>query len=170
VSHQTRTQFSKPAPAHVTLRVRNHVWNLRSGRSFRCISTCFAQSRGRFGMRLIQFTIQGNHLHLIVEADTKEALSLGMQGLAIRIARALNAMMRTAGRVFADHYHSRLLRSPTELVKAIAYFLGNHARHFGARGPDRYSSAALEPGERDTLLAPARSWLLRRLPSSATPS
>ena len=39
----------------------------------------------------------GNHLHLIVEADGNEALSRAMQGLCIRIAKALNAMMNLAG-------------------------------------------------------------------------
>ena len=78
---------------------------------------------------------------LIVEADDNESLSRAMQGLCIRIARALNAMMNRAGAVFADHYHSRLLKTPTEVVRAIAYVLGNAAHHFGARrdaGPERY--------------------------------
>jgi REP element-mobilizing transposase RayT len=158
VSHAARPVFSRANPVHVTLRVRRHVWNLRSGRSFRRIAACFAGSRGRFGMRLIEFSVQGNHLHLIVEADGSESLTRGMQGLAIRIARALNAMMRTTGKVFADHYHSRLLRSPTELVNAIRYVLGNSVHHFGGRGRDPYSSAILP---RDLLITEARSWLLR---------
>jgi hypothetical protein len=70
-------------------------------------------------------------------------------------------MMGRAGKVFGDHYHARLLRSPTELVRAIAYVLGNAAHHFGAQGTDRFSSAALVPAERFTLLAAPLSWLLR---------
>ncbi|HKB48547.1 MAG TPA: transposase, partial [Ktedonobacterales bacterium] len=160
MSHATRPQFRHATPVHVTLRVKSHVWNLRSGRSFRRIAACFARARGRFGMRLIQFSVQGNHLHLIVEANGSESLTRGMQGLTIRIARALNAMMRAAGKVFGDHYHARLLRSPTELVLAIAYVLGNYARHFGAPGVDRYSSTALPPAARHSLLASPRGWLL----------
>jgi REP element-mobilizing transposase RayT len=139
--------------------VRDHVWNLRSGRSFRRIRRAFAKARGRFGARLIEFSVQGNHLHLIVEADSRESLSRGMQGLCIRLARSLNRMMGRAGKVFADHYHSRLLRSPTELVRAIAYVLGNFAHHFGRGGADLFSSAALPPGS-DVVTLP-RGWLLR---------
>ena len=48
-------------------------------------------------MRIIEFSVQGNHLHLIVEAENSDALSRGMQGLAIRIAKALNSLMERAG-------------------------------------------------------------------------
>lgn len=132
------------------------MWNLRSRRSFRRIRLCFAKARGRFNARLIEFSVQGNHLHLIIEADSDGALSRAMQGLCIRIAKALNAMMERAGAVFSDHYHSRVLRSPAELVNAIAYVLGNAAHHFGTKGADPFSSAAL----RDLVVAP-QGWLLR---------
>jgi REP element-mobilizing transposase RayT len=56
-------------------------------------------------MRLIEFSVMGNHLHLIVESDDSRA----MQGRNIRIAKALNRMMGPKGRVFADRFHSSLL-------------------------------------------------------------
>jgi REP element-mobilizing transposase RayT len=144
---------------HVTVRVVRRVWNLRSRRCFREISACFAAALGRFGLRLIEFTVQGNHFHLIVEADSSEALSRGMQGLSVRIAKALNRLMGTRGRVFEDHYHSRILRTPTELVNAIAYVLGNNAHHHGgSAAPDVFSSATCD---RDGLVATPISWLLR---------
>ena len=161
VSHKHRPRFSKPTPAHVTLRVRDHVWNLRSKRAFARIRRCFEKSCGRFGGRLVEFSVQGNHLHLIVEAESNESLSRALQGLCIRLAKALNAMMKRAGAVFADHYHARLLKTPTELVRAIAYVLGNAARHFGqpAAPRDPFSSAVFERG--DGVLARPLGWLLR---------
>ena len=162
VSHKARPVFAKSAAVHVTLRVAEHVSSLRSGRAFRALKECFAKALGRFGMRLIQFSIQGNHLHLIIEADSSQSLSRGMQGLCIRIAKALNRMMRRHGRVFADHYHSRILKTPAELVNAIAYVLGNHVHHFGGpRTIDPFSSAALKGEHRERLLSNPRTWLLK---------
>lgn len=161
VSHKARPRFGKPLPVHVTLRAADEVWNLRSGRSFRCLLACLADAAGRFGLRIIEFSIQGNHLHLIVEADDSEALARGMQGLCIRMAKSLNRMMGRSGRVFSDHYHSRLLRTPTELSRAIAYVLDNHQRHPGGRGVDRYSSAALDRSEQARVLSRPSGWLLR---------
>ena len=164
VSHRSRARFDKPTPAHVTLRVREEVWSMRSRRSFRRIKSCFEKSCGRFGGRVVEFSVQGNHLHLIVEADSNAALSRALQGLCIRIAKALNALMKRAGAVFADHYHARLLRTPTELVRAIRYVLGNAAHHFGGAtageaARDPFSSAAL--AERAGVLATPLGWLLR---------
>ena len=170
VSHAPRPRFHKPTPVHVTLRMRPHVWNLRSRRAFRRLAACFSKSRGRFGARLIEFSVQGNHLHLIVEADDNGALSRALQGLCIRIAKTLNAMMGRAGPIFADHYHSRLLRSPTELINAIRYVLGNAAHHFAAPGTDRFSSAALVPAGRLTFLAVPLGWLARSGPGPAPPA
>src|SRR5712692_2023351 len=161
VSHKERPRFAKPAPVHVTMRVRDHVWNLRSRRCFHRIRACFEKALGRFAARLIEFSVQVNHLHLIVEADDNESLSRAMQGLCIRIAKSLNALMRRPGAMFSDHYHSRLLRSPTELVNAIRYVLGNAAHHFGSAGPDPFSSEGLQPDDRERFLGRAISWLLR---------
>ena len=158
VSHAERPRFGRVTPVHVTLRMRDHVWKLRSRRSFQRLKRCFETARGRFGARLVEFSVQGNHLHLIVEADDNEALSRALQGLCIRIAKALNKMMGRAGKVFDDHYHAHLLSSPTALANAIAYLLGNAAHHFGVAGRDPYSSA--EPSAREMLSEP-RGWLLR---------
>ena len=70
-------------------------------------------------------------------------------------------MMRRRGRVFADHYFSRLLETPTELVKTIRYVLANHSHHFGQAGIDPYSSTALDRNEREVVLALPTGWLLR---------
>jgi REP element-mobilizing transposase RayT len=159
VSHKARASFDRPTPVLVTLRVAVGVWNLRSNRCFGAIEQCFADARERFGLRLIEFSVLGNHLHLLVEADSSRALSRGMQGLNVRIAKALNRVMERSGRVFDDHYHSRLLRTPTQLVNAIAYVVGNHERHYGpSRGVDPYSSLACD---QDRVLSMPGTWLLR---------
>jgi REP element-mobilizing transposase RayT len=150
-------KFDKITPAHVTLRIAGDVPSLRSSRRFALVRQCFADARGRFGMRLVEFSVLSNHLHLVVEADTSEALSRGIQGLCIRLATALNRALRRTGAVFADHYHSRLLRSPTEVADAIRYVLDNAARHYGEVVPDRFSSGA--QGARAILALPL-GWLL----------
>src|SRR5207244_7636675 len=106
-----------------------------------------AEASGRLGLRVIEYSVLGNHVHFIVEADDTEALSRGMQGLGIRIAKALNALMGCSGAVFADHYDGRLLATPTQLVRAIAYVLGNHEHHYGSNGRDPFSYESLRPGE-----------------------
>jgi hypothetical protein len=172
VSHHSRPAFDRVTPAHVTLRVLDDVPSLRASRRFAVVRRSFAAARGLHGLRLAHFTVLNNHLHLILEADSSEALSRGMQGLCIRLAKALNRVLGRKGTLFADHYHSRLLRSPTELVAAIRYVLTNAERHFGEHGPDPFSSLAPDGAE---VVAEPRGWLLRtgwrraRRPGSGPP-
>jgi putative transposase len=157
VSHAARPVFEKAMPAHVTLRVLDTVPNMRSSRRFRAIRTCFAASRGRLGLRLIEFSVLSNHLHFIVEANHSKSLAQGMKGLLVRIARALNREAGRTGRVFADHYHLHLLRSPTELVNSIRYVQNNACKHYDLIGPDDCSSTARAAFE---VLSHPLSWLL----------
>jgi REP element-mobilizing transposase RayT len=144
-----------------------HVWNLRSRRAFRQFAAAFARGCNRAGFRLIHFSIQGNHLHLIVEAADADHLARGLQGLAVRIARGLNRVMGRTGKIFADRYHAHILRAPAEVASAIGYVLGNFVIHALRRGesvsetaPDEYTSAfATRTGP--PLVAPPETWLLR---------
>lgn len=159
VSHHGRPAFGRVLPCHVTLRIANGLPSLRSSRRFDAIRTAFSAARGKHGMRLVEFAVLGNHLHLVVEAENSGTLSRGMQGLCIRIAKAVNRVLRRAGRVFADHYHSRLLRTPREVTNAIRYVLTNARRHFGGGGAsDPCSSNAPDC---IGLLCEPRGWLLR---------
>ena len=156
VSHRPRPELDERHPLHVVLRVLPHVWSLRSGRSWPALQEALRDGSVRAGFRLVHFSLQSNHVHLIVEADAKVALSRGMQGLAIRMARALNRLMRRRGRVFADHYFARPLPTPTEVARAVTYVLENHRHHMpGAAGVDRFSSAA-----DDAPRGEPRTWLL----------
>jgi putative transposase len=159
VSHAARPEFHKPTPVHVTMKVGQDVPNLRSSRRFKEIRRCFAASRGLHGLRLVEFSVLSNHLHLVVEADKKPSLSRGVQGLAVRLARALNTLCGRRGKLFADHYHSRLLKTPTEVANAIGYVRNNANHHYGDRGADPFSSAH---GEARAVLAEAVGWLLRK--------
>ena len=160
VSHLRRPAFEKVTPAHVTLRIANDIPSLRSSRRFALIRGCFAKAKQNDRLRLIEFTVLGDHLHLIVEADSSRDLSRGVQGLCVRLARALNAALTRHGRVFADHFHSELLKSPTRLVNAIRYVLGNAARHYGREVEgDAFSS---ESHENADVLGSPSGWLLRK--------
>jgi len=125
--------------------------------------------RERFGFRLNQFSLQSNHLHLIVEAQDRLALSRGMKGIAVRIARTLNQVWKRRGSVFSDRFHARALRTPREVRSALVYVLQN-ARHHGLRlmGVDPYSSGPWFDGWRQGIVLAddgpgtrARTWLLR---------
>ena len=126
--HVSRARVRR-GPVHVNWHMRAGTWNLRQFKCFKVIAEAFAKARDRFGMRIIHFSVQGNHLHLIVEADDTGSLSKGMQGLGVRIARALNRVMKKRGKRLADRYHAHVLRTPAEVRNAVHYVLRNHLKH-----------------------------------------
>jgi putative transposase len=133
------------------------VPGLRSSSRFAVIRRSFKALLDRRSFRLIQFSVLGDHLHLIVEADTSRDLSRGVQGLCIRLAKALNKLLQRKGTLFDDHYHSHLLATPTEVANALAYVRTNAQRHYGETGIDYFSSGHLGWAE---LLAAPVTWLL----------
>ena len=167
VPHLRRGAIAERHPVHVTLRLQPGVGYLRSQGRARVLQDAFRAARIRFGMRVVHYSIQGNHLHLIVEVESSEALSRAMQGLAIRIARRLNALAARKGPVFADRYHARALVSRREVANAVRYVLRNFRHHtrepLPARWEDPLSSARFvrEKPEDDAPVAPPRTWLLR---------
>ena len=133
----------------------------------------------RFGFRLVHFSVQSNHLHLIAEADGRDALRRGVQGLCIRVAKSLNRLVERAGSVFSDRYHMHVLRSPLETRRCLAYVLLNSRKHAAQQGRRLSSTTAIDPCSTGAgfkgwlgpvvlatrLAAPhlpqARSWMLR---------
>jgi REP element-mobilizing transposase RayT len=174
VERVARPHLSGREPCHVTLRLEPGAPPLRRHRVYGTLRACFRMGKNRFGFRLVHYSVQSNHLHLICEANDRRALSRGMQGLAIRVAKRLNRAVGRTGKLFADRYHLRVLESPTEVRNCLNYVFHNAVKH-GAlpAGPffDVFSTAAffdgwtpkprlplLEDGERPVV--PATVWLL----------
>jgi REP element-mobilizing transposase RayT len=136
----------------VTLRGRP---GLRTERAYLALEGAIAAaSTARF--RVIHFSVQDNHVHLIVEASERESLIRGVQGLAVRMARAVNHAFRRRGALWSDRYHARDLGSPREVRNAIAYVLLNRRKHAAwARGIDRCSSGRWFDGWARQAKAPA---------------
>jgi REP element-mobilizing transposase RayT len=182
VSHRRRPTLSVKHPAHVTLRVGRDVPNLRRNAYLPVLTDALRSGCDRFGFRLCHYVIMGNHMHLVVEADDAGCLARGLQGLTIRLAKRLNRAAGRQGKVFADRYHAHILRTPTEVHRALSYVLLNLRKHEAERHPqapaprgvDAFSSGAwfdgwhtsppraerMRGGDPPVVLTP-RSWLLR---------
>jgi len=144
---------------HVVLRVVRAVGNLRRRCVYRAIREATLTAARREDVRIVHLSIQRTHVHLLVEANHKAALALGMQRFQISTAKHLNAAIskgrpgpRRPGTVFPDRYHAEIITSPTQARHAISYVLDNYRRHredrvapIGTWAIDWFSSAAMFP-------------------------
>ena len=178
VPHASRPSFSRHHPSHVTLRVRPGVPSLRSARLVRELERSLRAAKERSRFRVIAYTVQRDHLHLLVEAEDRHALGCGMMSIGARIARAVRRVFGGRGPVLRERYHQRVVRSPREVRNALAYVMLNARKHAAPLGlrllrnvtsVDPASSGrwfagwagALPPAPDEPAVAAPRTWLLR---------
>jgi REP element-mobilizing transposase RayT len=170
--HRARPPHSASQPVHVTLRALFRP--LRSEHVLPTLRRAMARANWRApdSFRILNYTVQYDHVHLIVEAQSKGTLASGMRSLAIRIARNVNALVGRRGRFWADRWYGRALTTPRQVRTALVYVLANfrkHARRALPPGIDPFSSGAWFDGWRGGMAAAKRclAWPLavfRRAP------
>jgi REP element-mobilizing transposase RayT len=179
VHHVRRPPLPVSCPAHVTLRVVRGIPSLRKSRFLRELRPSLRRACERGDFRVAHYSVQGNHLHLIVEAAGKEALGRGMKAITTRVVWAVHRAFARTGAVLHGRYHLRILRTPREVRSALAYVLLNVRKHWrqshGVAPPvllDEASSGRWfegwrwrppegpHAGSRPRDVAPPRTWLL----------
>ena len=142
--HRRRPSLSPHHPVHVVLRVARWVPELRLGKFYRALRPVLARYLGNDAFRIVHLSIQTNHLHMLVEARDRKALTRGMQSFAINAARAINKAHGVAGKVFAFRYHATQITSPRQARNTLAYVLNNWRRHHLDWENRRFSKAKLD--------------------------
>jgi REP element-mobilizing transposase RayT len=152
--HRVRPEIRPGTVVLVSLRVAPNVRRLRRRDAYRALRQAMLVVLARTDFRIVHVSIQGNHVHLLLEAESKYALARGMQAFQISAARRLNQVdidedgHARRGPVFPDRYHAEVVTTPTHARHGLAYVLNNWRRHKEDRAPyaktwaaDPYSSA-----------------------------
>jgi REP element-mobilizing transposase RayT len=157
--HRARPAHDPRHPVHVTIRVVGSAAGLRRKDMYLALREATIVAVKREDFRITHMSIQRDHIHLIVEADSTAALSRGVRGFSISAARQINKAFtarggdRRTGRVISGRFHARPLTSPRAVRNTLAYALNNWRHHGEDRAPfaqrwqvDPFSSGALFPG------------------------
>src|SRR5262245_57303650 len=127
--HLSREDFPGTHPCHVTLKIVRGVGSIRKAAIVREIEDSFREANVRGDFRLVVYSFQKNHAHLIVEAKDAAALGRGMKSLCSRLAHAVNRVLGRSGKVLADRYHLTVLKNPLQVWHTLLYVLCNSRRH-----------------------------------------
>jgi REP-associated tyrosine transposase len=154
VPHASRERVTKHDPRLVTIKLVEGLPWLREALEGRALMHCIRAAQ-RADFRIVHYSIQSDHVHLIVEADDKRALSRGMKGCNARIALTLNSLWRRRGKVFRERFHDVALKTLRQVHNALKYVLNNHFKHgvqsnayAAPHDPDVFSSARYFDGWR----------------------
>jgi len=155
VSHRPRPRLKHYTPALVTLRLCANLPSLRDDGVLAVVKDARLKS-AREDLRIVHFSIQTNHLHLLVEAQDNAVLARGMKSFTVRLAKLLKREWRHKGRVFGDRYHLQVLGTPQQVRNALVYTLNNARKHnsWKPKRPDPYSSGI----EFEHWLEPRAEW------------
>ena len=145
--HRARPVHSATHPVHVTLRATTR--SLRHPFVSRTLLRAFRASSSEW-FRIVHYSVQENHVHLIVEAASTSSLGTGMRGLMVRVARRVNSLLFRRGRFWADRWHGRALTGPRQVRHALVYVLQNRRKHAPR-------AVQLEPKRDDDTLDPLSS-------------
>jgi len=116
--HRARVAVSSRHPVHVRLAMVTGI-QLRRGNGQAALRAACAEGKGRFELRLVCVKVIGSELHFLVEAKDRDALTHGMQGLAVRIARAVNKALGRTGKLFVARYQACSLRTAEQTRAAV---------------------------------------------------
>lgn len=158
VAHEVREKAPASCPQHVTLRAREDVPSLRQPQVLYAVHASIRGAQ-RADFRVVHFSVQATHLHLIVEATSEQARVRGLQGLSVRLAHTINRALGRRGKLFDERYHARALRTPRAVRNAIRYVLNNARHHVRGDNPhldaswiDPYSSAVWFDGWKEPVV------------------
>lgn len=176
--HLGRETLTREFPAHLTLRLQPGLPSMRERALFEVVLQALSASAFGLFFRIVEYSVQRNHIHLLIEAADSQSLTTGVKSLVGRLSRSINLALKRTGPVLADRYHLHVIKTPWEARRALAYLFGNarkHAREAGVPVPEGWvdprSSAPWFRGWSDAakstlrvdpkLVAQPRTWLLR---------
>ncbi|MDB4953449.1 MAG: hypothetical protein JWO36_1018 [Myxococcales bacterium] len=143
--HRVRPHLAITNPVHVVLRVKKDLPRLRRLDTYTAIRRVLTRCLGKDDFRVVHLSIQGTHIHFLIEATGESALTHGMQSLAIRAARELNKELGRTGKVFEFRYHATQIQTSRHARHALAYVLNNWRRHREDVVSVRTMRAAIDP-------------------------
>lgn len=125
--HRRRPDLNAAHPVHVTLRMDRRRPELRNHHVYKQADRVLRAYLGRDDVRICHVSIQQNHLHLLVEAADRFALTRCMKGFSIRLQRAVRE--RYGCKLFSHRYHAKQIKTARQARNSLAYVLNNWRRH-----------------------------------------
>ena len=147
--------------SHVIYRLKEGLPELRRPKVLRALEAAFRAAKRKDGFGILAYSLQDTHIHMIVEGESAEQVSRGMQGLGVRLTRQLNRLWERKGEgsVFRERFKQIPLDGYKRINAAFNYVLNNALKHGAKRAdnrPDRYSSAPWYPNLAERTRRPTR--------------
>lgn len=136
VSHKGREEIKPIYPLHVNFKYNTYI---KSEAVFEIFIKSLRNARSH-GIFILQYSIQSNHIHLIIEAESNSHLETGMRSLTSTMVKLIQSLKHITGPIQIERYHLHVLKTPAETLNAFNYVIYNEHHHTGLQRPNQYSS------------------------------
>ncbi len=125
--HTKRPPISIHHPLHIVIKLKEGVATLRKKDCYKLFRDSVKEAAA-YGINVVHFSVQSNHVHLLAESRSRSLLASGMKSLTIRLAKGINSIHGTIGKIFIDRFYLHVLKTPTEVKEALTYIFKNTAK------------------------------------------
>lgn len=139
IRHIARDEFNRLTVLHLTIKIDKSKAGLKNKQTLKVMWNAIKKAR-MIGLKIIHYTLEYDHVHLLVEADSKAELGSGMQSFGITFSKGINKLKKAKGQVYKTRYHLRKLKTPAEVKNVIQYILGNSVKHKTSSFINQYNS------------------------------
>ena len=144
VPHGSRPEVKKGEVVHVTVKLKRGLPSLRRGEALNVVRAAIGRVNQGAAIRIVEYSIQSNHVHMLIEASNSADLSRGMASLNTGLGMRLNRIWNRTGQgsVFKERFHMVVISTPRQMRNALNYVLRNDVHHgLNLRTLDPCSSA-----------------------------
>jgi len=121
---------------HLTHRCHKKEFLLKFAKDRRRWLAWLLEAKKRFGLRVLNFAVTCNHVHLlVVDSADPRVVPRSLQLIAGRTAQEFNFRKRRAGAFWEDRYHATAIENGGHLTNCITYIDLNMVRAGRVRHP-----------------------------------
>lgn len=148
IRHTEREVIKKLTTLHLTIKIDKQKAGLKSKAVLSLLHKAIKNAR-KLGLGIVHYTLEYDHIHMLVEARDNETLAKGMQSFGICFSKGINKLKGLKGQVYKSRYHLRILKTPREIKNVVHYILGNSVKHKSGSFLNSYNSLVVSRNLRE---------------------
>lgn len=123
---------------HITHRCHKKEFLLKFARDRRCWHSWLFEAKKRFGLRILNYVVTSNHIHLLVIDTGPDVIPKSLQLIAGRTAQEFNQRKERKGAYWEDRYHATAVERNEHLIRCLVYIDLNMVRAGVVRHPSEW--------------------------------
>lgn len=128
IRHISRPTLRRPSSLHLTVKVLRNKAEIKNKSVLKLLRHAIQRARLQ-GLKIIHYSLEYDHVHLLIEAENNHILGKGMQALGVSLSKGINRLKNLKGAVYKHRYHFRQITSPRQLKNVLGYIFNNGVKH-----------------------------------------